>query len=55
MCERFGCLPSVALELEGFTALCFDEAMHYILTCESIKASREAEYEAECDKQWRGK
>lgn len=52
MCERFGQLPSAVLELEGFTALCFDEAMHYTLICESLKAAKEAEYEAACDRLW---
>jgi hypothetical protein len=55
MCERFGQLPSAALELEGFTALCFDEAMHYRLICESLKAAKDAEYESEVDALWRDK
>jgi hypothetical protein len=48
-------LPSTALELEGFNALCFDEAMHYILVCESLKAAKDAKYESEVDALWRNK
>lgn len=41
------------MELGGVDAAWFDEAMHCLIVCESLKAIKDAEYEAECDRLWR--